>query len=78
MIVATSDGVIGFTNPPLRRNVCTCRRNNRNLSATSTGRDPAARARIEYETARSEFQRAETLVKDQIISEKEYEQARSL
>ena len=39
--------------------------------------DPVERARIGYEQARSEFERAETLVKDRIISEKEYQLAKS-
>jgi cobalt-zinc-cadmium efflux system membrane fusion protein len=38
--------------------------------------DPSVKARIEYETAQKEFQRAESLVKDQIISAKDFEQAR--
>lgn len=38
--------------------------------------DPIAKAKIAYETALKEFERARNLVKDQIISEKEYEQTR--
>lgn len=38
--------------------------------------DPIARSKINYETALKEFERASNLVKDQIISEKEYEQTR--
>ena len=34
--------------------------------------DPADRARVAYETARSEYERARKLVKDRIISEKEF------
>ena len=34
--------------------------------------DPAQRARIAYETAKSEYERAERLVKNQIVSQKEY------
>ena len=34
--------------------------------------DPAQRARISYETAKSEYERAERLVKNQIVSQKEY------
>jgi len=78
MIVATSDGVIRFTNPSIAEGMSV--RAGETIATLSAKHlqdgDPAARARIEYETARSEFQRAETLVKDQIISEKEYEQAR--
>ena len=38
--------------------------------------DPAAAANIEYEYALKEFERASSLVKDQIISEKDFELAR--
>lgn len=38
--------------------------------------DPALKAKIAFETAEKEFQRAEKLIKDQIISAKEYEQIR--
>lgn len=38
--------------------------------------DPVAKAKITYETALKEFKRAEGLVKDKIISEKEFEQSR--
>ena len=38
--------------------------------------DPIAKAKIAYETALKEFERASNLVKDQILSAKEYEQIR--
>lgn len=38
--------------------------------------DPVAKARINYETARQAYERAERLVKEQIISRKAYEEAR--
>ena len=46
-----------------------------NVSAEkmATG-DPAKRAYIDYETARKTYDRAQELVKDQIISRQEYEQ----
>lgn len=78
IIVATSNGIVSFTNPSLTDG-----------SAVKTGQsivtisarnllegDPSTRAKIEFETAEKEFQRAELLVKDQIISTKEFEQAR--
>ncbi len=37
--------------------------------------DPARRARIDYETAKRAYDRAKELVKEQIISQQEYEQA---
>lgn len=39
--------------------------------------DPAARARIAYETARAEYERARNLVTDRIISQKEFESIRA-
>lgn len=38
--------------------------------------DPSANARINYETARKEYERMQILVKDKIVSEKEFSQAR--
>ena len=38
--------------------------------------DPVAKARVAYETAKKEFERAQSLVADKIISEKSFEQAR--
>jgi RND family efflux transporter MFP subunit len=37
--------------------------------------DPAIKAKIEYEAARKEYERAESLVKENIISKKDFEQA---
>lgn len=41
------------------------------------GGDAAVRARTEYETARSAYERAEKLIPEQIISQREYEEARA-
>lgn len=77
-LVATSSGVVSFVNPSLTEGaalkageaVVT-------LSAKHLqDGDPSALAKINYETERKAFQRAETLVKDQIISAKEFEQTR--
>ncbi len=38
--------------------------------------DPVQKARINYETAKKEYERMEALVKDRIVSQKAYEQAR--
>lgn len=38
--------------------------------------DPAVKARINYETAKREYERMQELVKDKIVSEKEFDQAR--
>jgi RND family efflux transporter MFP subunit len=77
-IAATANGIISFANPSMTdgspvgagQPVVT-------ISARELPEgDPAAKAKIEYETALKEFQRAETLVKDQIISAKEHGQAK--
>lgn len=39
--------------------------------------DPAERARIEYETAKAEYERASSLVKDNIVSRQEFEAAKN-
>ncbi len=78
VIAATSNGIVSFTNPSLTdgssvkagQSIVT-------ISAKNLLEgDPATKARIEFETAEKEFQRAELLVKDQIISSKEFEQTR--
>lgn len=77
-IVATADGVVTFTNPSIAEGMEV--RAGQAIATLSAKHiqdgDPATRARIEFETAEKEFQRAEILVKDRIISEKEFEQAR--
>lgn len=78
MIVATADGVVTFSNPSITEGMAV--RAGQAIATLSAKHiqdgDPATRARIEFETAEKEFQRAEILVKDRIISEKEFEQAR--
>lgn len=77
-IVATADGVVTFSNPSITEGMAV--RAGQAIATLSAKHiqdgDPATRARIEFETAEKEFQRAEILVKDRIISEKEFEQAR--
>ncbi|MDR0386158.1 MAG: efflux RND transporter periplasmic adaptor subunit [Prevotellaceae bacterium] len=77
-VVATSNGVVSFVNPSITEGtpvktgeaiVCISAKN-------LLDGDPAAKSKITYETAQKEFQRAEALVKDRIISAKEYEQTR--
>ncbi|MEA5127622.1 MAG: efflux RND transporter periplasmic adaptor subunit [Proteiniphilum sp.] len=78
IIAATSNGIVSYTNPSLTDG-----------SAVKSGQsivtisardllegDPSTKAKIEFETAEKEFHRAELLVKDQIISTKEFEQSR--
>lgn len=78
MVVATTDGVVSFTNPSITEGLPV--RAGESIATLSAKHlqdgDPATRARIEFDNAQIEFQRAEELVKDQIISEKEFEQIR--
>jgi len=77
-IVATSNGIVSFVNPSITEG--TAVRSGEAIVTVSAKNllegDPAAKAKIAYETAQKEFQRAEGLVKDNIISAKEYEQSR--
>jgi RND family efflux transporter MFP subunit len=77
-IVATSNGIVSFTNPSITEGspvgagqpVVT-------ISAKKLQEgDPAEKAKIEYETALKEYQRAESLIRDRIISAKDHEQAK--
>ncbi|MDR1555644.1 MAG: efflux RND transporter periplasmic adaptor subunit [Tannerellaceae bacterium] len=77
-IVATSNGIVSFVNPSITEG--TAVHPGEAIVTVSAKNlpegDPAAKAKIAYETAQKEFQRAEGLVKDNIISAKEYEQTR--
>lgn len=78
VIAATSNGIVSFTNPSITDG--TAVKAGQSIVTISAKKllegDPSVKARIEYETAQKEFQRAESLVKDQIISAKDFEQAR--
>lgn len=78
VIVATSNGIVSFANLSITDG-----------SPIGTGQaivtisankllegDPSARAKIEYEAALKDFERAESLIEDQIISAREFEQAK--
>lgn len=75
-IVATTNGIVSFINPSISEGAAI---SSGQAIVTISARnildgDPAAKAKIAYETAQAEFARAEELVKDNIISVKEYEQ----
>jgi len=77
-IAATSNGIVSFVNPSISEGA-TVRAGEAIVTISAKNLqegDPAARAKITYETAVKEFQRAEELVKEQIISTKEFEQIR--
>lgn len=77
-IVSTASGIVAFANAPVTQGMSV--RSGEMVASVSAQKlpegDPVVKARIAYETAKSEFERAESLVADQIISEKEFEQAR--
>jgi RND family efflux transporter MFP subunit len=77
-IVATSNGIVSFTNPSIADGAAV---NAGQPVVTISAKklpegDPAMKAKIAYETALKEYQRAEGLVEDRIISAKEFEQAK--
>jgi RND family efflux transporter MFP subunit len=77
-IAATSNGIVSFVNTSLADG--TAIRAGEALVTISAKNlldgDPAEKTKIAYETALKEYQRAEELIKVQIISAKEFEQAR--
>ncbi len=78
VIAATSSGIISFSDPSIAQGSAV---RQGQVIATISARglvdgDPAARARIEYKTAESEYRRAEELVKDRIISERAFNEAK--
>lgn len=65
-VVATADGTVSFVNPSISEGI-PVRAGEAIVTITAKhlqNGDPATKARIEFETARREYQRAETLVED--------------
>ena len=77
--MATANGTVSFSNRSIAAGAAV--REGETLVTLSSSKfpegDPVAKLKINYETARNEYQRAEALVKEQIISQKEFEQARA-
>jgi len=77
-IVATSNGIVSFANPSIvdglavRQGEAIVTISARNIQDG----DPAAKAKIEFETAEREYRRAEGLVADRIISQKDFNEAK--
>lgn len=76
-IVANVPGIVSFSTPltegsRIREGSAMFTISSRNLQDG----DPVERARIAYETARKEFERASRLVQDNIVSRQEYEAAK--
>lgn len=78
-VVAPASGIISFTNTNITDGMAI--RSGETLVRISAKNiadgDPVAKAKITYEAARKAYLRSEELVKDKIVSTKEYEQARS-
>jgi RND family efflux transporter MFP subunit len=77
-VAATAEGIISFMHPSMTDGAGV--RAGETLAEVSAknlpGGDPAARAKITYDAAAQDYRRAEALVKDRIISAKEFEQVR--
>ena len=78
VVVATSAGVLYYTQPSLVEGQALSE--GKAFAGISAKRlqdgDPLVKAKLAYETAKAEYERAELLVADKIVSAKEYEQIR--
>ena len=78
VVVATTNGVVSYTNPSITDGMAV--NAGQSIVTVSAKKllegDPADKAKIAYETALKEYQRAESLVKDKITSDKEFEQVK--
>lgn len=78
VVVATSAGVLYYTNPSIVEGIAV--EADKPLAGITAKKlqdgDPLVKARLAYETAQAEYERAQRLVDDKIISVKEYEQTR--
>ena len=76
-VVATSSGVVSFAQAVLSEGAAV--KEGQVLAGISarnmTDGDPAIKAKIEYEAARAAYDRAESLVKERIVSRKDFEEA---
>ena len=77
-VVATSSGIVSFANPSVSEGVpVKAGETIVTVSAKNLGDgDPVEKAKIAYEAALKEYGRAENLVKEQLISAREFEQIR--
>ncbi|MDR3134047.1 MAG: efflux RND transporter periplasmic adaptor subunit [Prevotellaceae bacterium] len=77
-VAATAEGILTLIHPSMSDGASV--RAGEALAAVSAKNlpegDPAAKTKVAYETALKDYRRAEELVKDTIISAKEFEQAR--
>lgn len=76
-IAATSSGLVSFAGSAVEGVAIRAGQAIASISAENiVNGDPAAQSRLVYEAAEKEYRRAEELVKDQIISTADFEQAR--
>lgn len=77
-IVATSNGILNFINASITEG--TAVHKGETIASVSARKlqegDPVQKAKLAFETAERDFQRAERLISDKIISVKEYERIR--
>ena len=77
-IVATTSGVLYYSNPSISEGTYIAK--GEKIASVSARHlqdgDPVVKAKVAFETAEKEFHRAEKLVADKIISEKDFEQAK--
>ena len=78
VVVATSAGVLYYTDPSIAEGVAVG--TGKALAGISAKKlqdgDPLLKAKLAYETALAEYERAQRLVDDKIVSAKEFEQVR--
>ena len=78
VVVATSAGVLFYADPSITEGVAVS--TGKALAGISAKKlqdgDPLLKAKLAYETALAEYERAQRLVDDKIVSAKEYEQIR--
>ena len=78
VVVATSAGVLFYADPSITEGVAIA--TGKALAGISAKKlqdgDPLLKAKLAYETALAEYERAQRLVDDKIVSAKEYEQIR--
>lgn len=75
-VVATSSGVISFAGKAYLSEGMEVKKGERLFSLSAEGLpegDPSRKAQLEYESAKKEYERAEKLIADKIISEQEFE-----
>lgn len=75
-VVATSSGVISFAGKAYLSEGMELKKGERLFSLSAEGLpegDPSRKAQLEYESAKKEYERAEKLIADRVISEQEFD-----